>query len=397
MWLVLVACLVRKPGAATVAGALKGGVELLSGNTHGVIILLIDIVAGLLIDLVLLPWREPENPLALSLAGALSAASNVIIFQFFASLPEDLIALWGILLLSGIAAVSGALLGGLLPRALLAGLRQAGVVRDQRPPRPARGIAAAALGMVAILAVGAFIYLRGALAGPPEVQITGLADNPYTFQAGDLPTVTIEGTLNSVTRTYTGARLWDIIQEAEPQPEAASALIKASDGYDFFISFRELRENPDIVLAEHGEGENVSYEVAGPASSKAWVRNVVEIELVPQAMVQVSGALQNAYPYIPEEWVSEMDNARIDYGEGEVKLQGVPLGAIIADMKPEEDASEIVLTASDGTTHTVPLSEAMGDAELRLYSATGGEGLIFLLAHSGGEVYIVDVTSIEVR
>ena len=397
LWLVLAVCLVRKPGAATVAGLLKGAVELLSGNTHGVIILLIDLAAGLLIDLVLLPWRDPEQPLALMLAGGFSAASNVLVFQFFASLPEDLLALSGILVLSGVAFVSGALLGGLLPLALLVALRKSGVVRDQPPPQPSRRYAAVALGLVALLAMGAFFYLRTALAGPPEVQITGLVESPYAYRAGDLPKVTIQGTLNDVTRTYTGARLWDIIQEAEPQAEAASALIKASDGYDFFISFRELRENPDIVLAEHGEGENVSYEVAGPASSKAWVRNVVEIEIVPQAMVQITGALDNAYPYVPEEWVSEMDNARIDFGQGEVKIQGVPLGAVLMDMDPQQDATTVVLRAEDGSTYELPLSQVMGDAEIRLYSATGEDGLFFLVAHSGGEVYLVDVTAIEVK
>ncbi|MGD1991946.1 MAG: ECF transporter S component [Anaerolineae bacterium] len=397
LWLVLAACLVRKPGAATVAGLLKGAVELLSGNTHGVIILPIDLVAGLLIDLVLLSWRDPEQPLALMLAGGFSATSNVIVFQFFASLPEDLLALSGILVLSGIAFVSGALLGGLLPLALLVALRKSGVVRDQPAPQPARRYATVALGLVALLAVGAFFYLRSALAGPPEVQITGLVESPYAFRAGDLPTVTIQGTLNDVTRTYTGARLWDIIQEANPSPGAASALIKASDGYDFFLSFRELRENPDIVLAQHGEGENVTYEVAGPASSKAWVRNVVEIELVAQAMVQVTGALDNAYPYVPGDWVSEMDNARIDFGQGEVKLQGVPLGAVLMDMDPQQDATTVVLRAEDGSSYQLPLSEAMGNAEIRLYSATGENGLIFLLAHSSGEVYLVDVTSVEVR
>ncbi len=397
LWLVLVACLVRKPGAATVAGVLKGAVELLSGNTHGVIVLLIDVVAGLLIDLVLLLWRNPEHPLALMLAGGLGAASNVIVFQFFASLPADFVAWGGILLLSGIAFASGALLGGLLARALLAALRQGGVVRDQHPPQPARGRVALVLGLAALLTVGGTFYLRAALAGPPEVQITGLADAPYAFHAGDLPTVTIQGTLNDVTRPYTGARLWEIVQQAQPRPEAASALVKASDGYDFFISFRELRENPDILLAEHGEGENVTYEVVGPASSKAWVRNVVEIELVAAPLVEVSGALDNPYPYAPEEWVSEMDNADIDYGQGAVKLQGVPLGAILTAMEPQEGATTVVLAARDGSAYELPLVEAMGDAEIRLYNATGDEGIIFLLAHSGGEVYLVDVVSMEIR
>ncbi len=61
LWLTLAVGLTGKQGAGTVTGLLKGGVELLSGNTHGILILLVDLVAGLLIDLGFLPFRRKDR------------------------------------------------------------------------------------------------------------------------------------------------------------------------------------------------------------------------------------------------------------------------------------------------------------------------------------------------
>ncbi len=40
IWIVLAFAITGKPGTGTLTGILKGGVELLSGNSHGIIILL---------------------------------------------------------------------------------------------------------------------------------------------------------------------------------------------------------------------------------------------------------------------------------------------------------------------------------------------------------------------
>ncbi|MGB4170217.1 MAG: ECF transporter S component, partial [bacterium] len=77
-WFILVAGLVRRPGAAASAGILKGAIELLTGSSHGVAIILISLVQGLLVDLVLLVTRR-HNLLTYMLAGGLSAASNVFV------------------------------------------------------------------------------------------------------------------------------------------------------------------------------------------------------------------------------------------------------------------------------------------------------------------------------
>ena len=61
LWLTLAVGLTRKQGAGTITGLLKGGVELLTGNTHGLLVVLVDIVAGLLVDLGFLPFRKKDS------------------------------------------------------------------------------------------------------------------------------------------------------------------------------------------------------------------------------------------------------------------------------------------------------------------------------------------------
>ncbi len=54
VWLTLAMGLTGRVGAGTVTGLLKGLVELLTGNTHGLLVVLIDLIAGLLVDAVFL-------------------------------------------------------------------------------------------------------------------------------------------------------------------------------------------------------------------------------------------------------------------------------------------------------------------------------------------------------
>ena len=49
--------------------------------------LLVDVVAGLLVDLGFLPFRDKNSLPAYALAGGLASASNVFVFQLFASVP----------------------------------------------------------------------------------------------------------------------------------------------------------------------------------------------------------------------------------------------------------------------------------------------------------------------
>jgi ABC-type thiamin/hydroxymethylpyrimidine transport system permease subunit len=104
LWLLLARLLTKKTGTATLTGAVKGLVELSLFSFHGIQILPISIVEGVVADLVLgLPGSE--SPSKVAVAGGLSASSNVLVLWLLLlqSLPISLIAfMWFLSLVSGL-------------------------------------------------------------------------------------------------------------------------------------------------------------------------------------------------------------------------------------------------------------------------------------------------------
>ena len=395
-FLLLVVGLTNKGGSATVAGLIKGGVELLSGNTHGVIILVIDLAAGLVIDLALLPWRRKDSRWAYMLAGGLASASNVFVFQLFASAPEDVLAfVWGI---AGVAFVSGALLGGLLAHALLGLLRRSGLARKQPYVVMPRWTYPAFLGVACLLALGGGYTLSQALAGPPTVAVLGDVAAPYSYQVGmaSLEPVSLELELQGMVRQVTGVPLRQIVAQAQPQPSAAAVLVSASDGYSFFITLREVEDNPNLVLANRGQGKEARYEIAGAVNPKAWVRNVTEIRLVPQSLLDVSGRVERPFPYNPDAWQLEMDNGHLDLGYGEVKYQGALLRDVIAKWEPAADATQVRFVQRDGEVAVLTLQEIQAD-DWRIWNVSAADGIHFAVALADGEVLARDLVSLVVE
>ncbi|RDE11063.1 MAG: sulfite oxidase, partial [Candidatus Thorarchaeota archaeon] len=93
-WLVLIRLLIPKNGAGTAAGLLKGVVELFTGSTHGIVIVLVSLVQGIIVDggaaLGGSPSKAgPGSKMVWWLAGGLSTASNVLVLQafYFAGAP----------------------------------------------------------------------------------------------------------------------------------------------------------------------------------------------------------------------------------------------------------------------------------------------------------------------
>jgi energy-coupling factor transport system substrate-specific component len=398
LWLVLAVGLTRKQGAGTVTGILKGGVELLTGNTHGLLVVLVDVVAGLLVDLGFLPFRDKDSLPAYCLAGGLASASNVFVFQLFASVPADSLAYWAMLLVTAVAFLSGVLFGGVLSRALVNVLRRAGVVKDQPPVAPGRRAYAVFLVVVALLAVALAVYLRGALRGPTTVRISGAVDVPYSFPSehGELVPTTAEGTLREVTAEYEGVPVRDLLDHAQPQPGASLLLIRASDGYAFFIGLDEVRNNDALLLSPQGEGDEVSYNIVGAQNSKAWVRGVEELVLVGAATLEVDGALDAPAPYDPDDWQFDMDSVQLDVGGGPRKVQGVPLGKVLAAMEPQADA-ETVTVYTGSQPLSLPLAEVLADDDIRLFTVIGEDDITFALARVEGKVLAPQVTRIEVE
>ena len=391
LWLTLAVGLTRKQGAGTVTGILKGSVELLTGNTHGLLIVLIDVVAGLLVDLGFLPFKNKDSLPACCLAGGLASASNVFVFQLFASVPADTLAYGVVLLVGAVAFLSGIVFAGVLAWVLLNALRRAGVVKDRPPVLMGRRTYPIFLAVAVLLTVALTLYLRVALRGPSIVHIGGAVAAAYDYpqQHGDIVQITAT--------SYTGVPVQELLVRAQPEAGASLLLVRGSDGYAFFISMDEVRDNGDLLLSPQREGDDADYNIVGARNQKAWVRGVTELVVVGSATLEVSGALVKPVLYDPNDWQYNMDSTRLDVGDGSHKYQGVPLGLVLQAAEPDARATAVVVY-TDGEPLSYSLAEVLGDDDLRLFTIIGESDVTFALARlDDGQVLAARVTRIEVR
>jgi len=196
-WFILVSGLIRRPGAVTVAGLLKGVIELLTGSTHGVVIVLISLIQGLIVDVVLLITRR-RNLGSYMLAGGLSAASNVFVFQllYFSGVPFTYLLFIGLLVF-----VSGVFLAGSFGHSVLDIVLQARPFRLADASREETAATAATSGskkrvvprfrfavtvlLVVLFFIGAVYYFTAVFEPPwigPSCRVEGAVENPLSFQ-----------------------------------------------------------------------------------------------------------------------------------------------------------------------------------------------------------------------
>ena len=398
LWLTLAIGLTGRVGAGTLTGILKGSVEFLTGNTHGLLVVLVDVVAGLLVDAVFLFFRRKDRLLAYILAGGLASASNVFVFQLFAALPADLLAYGALALVGGMAAISGVVFAGVLGWVLLGALRRAGVVKDLPAPPRDRRVAPVWVGGAAILTILFGLYLRGALRGPAVVTVDGAVAAPYAYPTahGDIPRITAEASLRGTPARYSGVPVREMLARAQPASDAGLLLVRAADGYAFFVSLKEVRDNPALLLVPSGNGDDATFDLVGPENSKAWVRGVSSLTVIGGVTLDVSGKLAAAGAYDPDAWQFEMDSVSLDVGHGAQKLQGVPLGAVIASMEPEVDAHDLIIQTPEAPV-TLPLEGLWDSDDVRIFTVIDGLGITFAVARMDGTVIAPKVMALEVR
>jgi ABC-type thiamin/hydroxymethylpyrimidine transport system permease subunit len=104
LWLLLARLLTRKTGAATLTGAVKGLVELSLFSFHGVQVLPISIVEGIVVDLILSATGRASSA-RVAVAGGLSASSNVLVLWLLllqGLSPLVIVFMWLLSLVSGV-------------------------------------------------------------------------------------------------------------------------------------------------------------------------------------------------------------------------------------------------------------------------------------------------------
>lgn len=280
VWLLLAGGLIRRAGAATLAGVVKGVVEFLLGNPHGVVVILVSGVQGVFSDLGLSLDRSGRLWTFL-LAGALAASSNVFVFQalYFSGVRWEYI-----LGMAGVAACSGLVLGGWLAWDLMASLRRAGLARAPQFPFPKRRWWAVGLS-AALLAGGAFFWwgIYQPPLAPGTLRVEGLVENPFLFrfQEWEAQQVTIQAALEGAVtyvppRAYTGVPVRLILARARPHPQASHLIARASDGFSASFSLSQALAGDDLVVVQEGEG---LWLVARGHPGSKWVRNLVLLEV----------------------------------------------------------------------------------------------------------------------
>lgn len=400
IWIMLAAAIVRKPGTATATGILKGFVEFLSGNTHGLLVLIVNIIAGLLIDLVLLPNKDKQPGWMFYLAAGLSSASNIFVFQFFASIPEDILTFFAILLTSGVAFISGIVFGGLVSKSLLGSLYKVGILSEPLINPVKRNLIwpLAILILAAAISVGTGLIYFNQQSSTQGVQIDGSVINPFVFpvDSPNLNEIEIKYSMNGVSRTYTGTLLEELVNFSEPLNESWVLQVSASDGYSFFISIDEIFSNPNLILTSQEVGGHTLYNIVGAQSSKAWVRGVRTMKVIDLRQIQIRGMVDNPYSFLPEDWVEEMDSTFLHLEGESTKLQGVAVRSLWAYAQPKDDAGLMDFRATDNSFH-LPYDEIADSDEIRIFTLLSDKGMEFVLGRMNGEVLLRDIHSIEIK
>jgi ABC-type thiamin/hydroxymethylpyrimidine transport system permease subunit len=109
LWITLAISLTGKTGTGTVTGILKGLVEMTLFSSHGVTVIIISTLQGMIVDVVYRLLKD--NKYSIYIAGGLSSMSNVAVLQFLLlfSFPSSVFAVMYVS-----AFISGVFFSGLI-------------------------------------------------------------------------------------------------------------------------------------------------------------------------------------------------------------------------------------------------------------------------------------------
>jgi energy-coupling factor transport system substrate-specific component len=307
-WLVLCYGLVRKLGTGTLAGFLKGVIELFTGNPHGWTVILISGIEGIFIDLGMGAFRKKHAVYSYGISAGLAAAAEVFVFYpiFFYG-----VSIWLVVATSLIAFGSGVVFGGFFGTGTLELLHESKVskIPGWRPRSTATNggqpikIAKKSQKKVSRLRIKplylatiifiVFFTIAGAtyfVTVKPffnesgiTCSISGEVVNPYEYNPKDFTQnqLTIRAELQGqVTfeseKDYTGVPLYTIINYSNPKDSASKIKITASDGYTQIFDLDDVKNDDEIILITENDTLRL---IAANYDGEYWVRNVIEIEV----------------------------------------------------------------------------------------------------------------------
>ncbi len=298
-WLVLIRATVPKHGVGTAGGLLKGIVELFTGSTHGIVIVIVSLVQGFVIDLGAAAAGSNDNPAESARvtwwSGAgIASATNVLVLQgfYFSGAPFIYIAVITIL-----AFCSGIIFAGYFAWETLEFLNDTGTITgfqsikptiQSRTPRTLVSRNISAIIFVSFLVIGSLYYTSNVaqvFADPNACEVTGLVDNPYSFTLDDFSgeMVTIEAKLIGAythlpPANYTGPLISSILERAQLQTEAIGLQVTARDGYSVvFDDIESIMTDTHFLLTMNNDG---LWLIAGNYDGSMWVRQVIVLQVI---------------------------------------------------------------------------------------------------------------------
>jgi len=296
-WLLMAACLVRKPGAATAAGLLKGLVEFFTGSAHGLPIVFVCLVQGIVIDLIIFLSGKKYNFPVLALAGGISALSNVVVFQilYFSGAPILYIALIavtafisGIIFASYLAYQSMGLLSSMRPGRYAWKQEKAAGAQEKAVSAKKKILSGISVAVTAVIllsfAGGAVYYFKNIYELPwtgVQFKVEGKVEQPYEsgLKVFSDQTVSIRSELKGkVTyvpeQEYSGVPVRLLLEKAKPLADAKELKVVATDGYEVTFELEKVMSDERMLLTEDVGNETTLRLVAANYEGGYWVRKV---------------------------------------------------------------------------------------------------------------------------
>lgn len=298
-WIVLMRVLVPRTGVGTMGGLLKGTVEMFTGSTHGIVVVIVSLIQGVIIDLTGMVARNDQDLNGNSrviwwLGAGVASASNVIVFQlfYFAGAPDLYI-----MVISLLAFCSGVIFAGFFAWETLEFLNDTGVIQDRFPSMRhtipekrkrsvlyRRNIPAVALIIFMVVGVTYYVgFVRPLIADPNSCDVVGLVENPYAFNIETYSgtTVTIEAELIGAyihlqPANYTGVLLSVILQQATPLPEATGLRVMARDGYQVEFDLNDVMTDDRLLMTTNSDG---LWLIAAEYDGSLWVKQVFTLQV----------------------------------------------------------------------------------------------------------------------